>query len=124
MAFAPAAGERSVGGVVEHASIGTLTAPFEAQPLASSRVTAMETKPDAPAVNVIVEVPCPAVIVPLKTAQVNVPVSPPGTLATLPVENATTDGGANTVSGGPPLPTFTVWLSDSVQPELLVSVTE
>lgn len=63
-------------------------------------------------------------IVPLKTTHVNVPVSPPRTLATLPVENATTDAGADTASGGPPLPTFTVWLSDSVQPELLVSVTE
>ena len=118
VALAPAAGERSVGGVVEHASIGTLIAPFEAQPLASSRVTAMETKPDPPAVKVIEEVPCPAVIVPLKRAHVNVPESPPRTVAVLPVEKAMTEVGARTVSAGPPVPTLTVWLSEIEQPAL------
>jgi hypothetical protein len=97
--------------------IGTVSELLGLHPNAETTVTPRATLPEAPAVNLIVCVPTPDVIVPPEIVHVYLPPVPAeGTEAVLPVELAHTTLGAVIVAG-----TVMVLVAPFVQPAAFVT---
>ena len=98
-------------------SIGTLLEPMELQPPLCATVTPSITDPEAPAENVMLRVPAPAVIVPFPIVQVYVAPTPAsGTEAPCPLELEQTEEGAVIVELGDALTTAVVIPAGDTQP--------
>ena len=120
---APCAGAMREGGVVEQTSALTLIdAERVAAQLPLVTVTATAIGPDAPAENVMLDVPWPPVIVPPVIVQLKIEPAGAIALTMLPVEFASTDAGALIVTLGGGV-TVIVCEADPLQPPASVTLT-